>query len=104
MYANIKPSEQLMAKVKKRMKEEEKPKRKKRFYSNSMVAVQFNGKTPINIVKKPDTASDIGNIDTEDGEATTEAVIPDWYKPGNLNVLSFLRNKQASCRQRAKVI
>lgn len=109
MYADIKPDGLLIAEVKEKMKKE--PDLKKAFlrkillWCGSAAAViavvtmtittLWNGGSPIDTGKNASAFSSIaGSESGADFDLVAEPVIPAWYQPGKLNVLSLLKNKK----------
>lgn len=106
MYADIKPDGLLIAEVKEKMKKE--PDLKKAFlrkillWCGSAAAViavvtmtittLWNGGSPIDTGKNASAFSSIaGSESGADFDLVAEPVIPEWYKPGRLNVLALLQ-------------
>lgn len=114
MYADIKPSGLLIAEVKEKMKKEPDLKkascRKISLWCGSAAAViaivtmtvttLWNSGNPINIGKNTSVSSNVGDSSQQsdpeseivsDSETERDPSIPEWYKPGRLNVLALLQ-------------
>ena len=114
MYADIKPSGLLIAEVKEKMKKEPDLKkaslRKISLWCGSAAAViavvtmtvttLWNSGNPINIGKNTSVFSNVGDSSEQsdpesefvsDSETERDPSIPEWYKPGRLNVLALLQ-------------
>ena len=114
MYADIKPSGLLIAEVKEKMKKEPDLKkaslRKISWWCGSAAAViavvtmtvttLWNSGNPINIGKNTSVFSNVGDSSEQsdpesefvsDSETERDPSIPEWYKPGRLNVLALLQ-------------
>ena len=106
MYADIKPSGLLIAEVKEKMKKEPDLKkaslRKISLWCGSAAAViavvtmtvttLWNSGNPINIGKNTSVFSSVGDSSEQSDSASEQNLsIPEWYKPGRLNVLALLQ-------------
>lgn len=108
MYADIKPDGLLIAEVKEKMKKGQDLKkascRKILLWCGSAAAVivvvtmtittLWHGGSPIDTGKNTSAISSFGGSESgADFDPVAEPVIPDWYQPGKLNVLSLLKKK-----------
>ena len=111
MYADIKPSGLLIAEVKEKMKKEPDLKkaslRKISLWCGSAAAViavvtmtvttLWNSGNPINIGKNTSVFSSVGDSSEQSDSASEQNLsIPEWYKPGRLNVLALLQKTKST--------
>ena len=111
MYADIKPSGLLIAEVKEKMKKETDLKkaslRKISLWCGSAAAViavvtmtvttLWNSGNPINIGKNTSVFSSVGDSSEQSDSASEQNLsIPEWYKPGRLNVLALLQKTKST--------
>lgn len=111
MYADIKPSGLLIAEVKEKMKKEPDLKkaslREISLWCGSAAAViavvtmtvttLWNSGNPINIGKNTSVFSSVGDSSEQSDSASEQNLsIPEWYKPGRLNVLALLQKTKST--------